>query len=551
MARSRWGAHPGAPSTARRTLLALAMTGAVLGGLLAPAPAAGGTASPIAGTGAEGDWPTWQKDLTGSRYAAGERRILPTTVGSLELAWAFAYPKIPNALGKSQPAIVGGVVYFGTPDSKVHALDAHTGATLWSFDLRTVGDPGAGPDAAAVWDGPSVTGDRVFIGDRRGYLYAFDRETGALRWSTRLDPHPRAKLTSSPIYYKGRVYVGVSSFETGAEPTYDCCTFRGHVDAVDARTGAVIWRYYTMPPAQPVGTWPSGAIRYEPSGGAVWGTPTIDPTTDTLYVGTGQNYTGHAGDFDTVLALATGSGALRWKRQMTDADTWRVLCLRPDIPPGYCPGQADGSALDFDLGAIPNIFTVGGRRLVGIGQKSGIYHVLDALTGEIVWQRQLSEPSPNGGLSGIEWGASYDGSRLYVATWQANPGTLFALDPADGDILWSTPNPADGCTWGGASASPDLCQRAHTPAVTSSPGLVWEGSMDGKLRAYSSATGAVLWQYDTVRDFDGVNGLPGRGSSVSGNGGTVVADGMVFVQSGYYPFYPTDRGWVLLAFRLR
>jgi polyvinyl alcohol dehydrogenase (cytochrome) len=169
----------------------------------------------------------------------------------------------------------------------------------------------------------------------------------------------------------------------------------------------------------------------------------------------------------------------------------------------------------------------------------------------VVWEDQLGHPVPSGGSGGIRWGGSYDGQKLYVATYQAGPGTLFALDPGTGDIIWQTPNPSNGCAWGGASAYPSLCQLALTPAVTSSPGVVYEGSADGKFRVFSADTGQVLWEYDTVRDFAAVNG-PGRGSAMSGNGGAVVANGMVYVQSGYYPFYPSspDKGYVLLAFGL-
>jgi polyvinyl alcohol dehydrogenase (cytochrome) len=80
--------------------------------------------------------------------------------------------------------------------------------------------------------------------------------------------------------------------------------------------------------------------------------------------------------------------------------------------------------------------------------------------------------------------------------------------------------------------------------------VVWEGSNDGKMRAYSSKTGKVLWEYDTIRDFAGVNGLTGHGSAVSAGGGAVVANGMMYVQSGYPPFYPSGHGNVLLAFGL-
>ncbi|WP_158891072.1 PQQ-binding-like beta-propeller repeat protein [Amycolatopsis anabasis] len=491
-----------------------------------------------------GDWPTWQADKSGSRFNAAEHVINPRTAGNLKLKWAFAFPKTGFPL-KSQPAVADGDIFFGGPDGKFYAADAKTGATKWTFDLGSV-DPGRGP--GVVTDGPAVARGKVFFGDMRGYLYAVEQRTGKLVWAKNTEPHRAGMHTSSPIFHDGRIYLGASSGEMlSTDRKYPCCTFRGHVDSIDAETGELVWRYFTVPEPQANGTWPSGATKYEPSGAGVWSSPVIDERTGTLYIGTGQNYSGSAGDFDSLLALDTRTGAVRWKQQVTKSDTWRVLCGFPDAE-GYCPGLKDGHALDYDIGATPTIFRAGGRTLVGVGQKSGVYHVFDARTGEVAWRRQLSEPMPGGGLSGIQWGSSFDGERLYVATYFAKPGTVFALDPATGDIRWQTPNPADGCQWGGAAAHPEICVLAHTPAVTTSPGLLYEGSNDGKMRIYSSRTGEVLWQFDTVRDFPGVNGLTGHGSSISGNGGAVVAHGMLYVQAGYWPTYPSEHGNVLLAF---
>ncbi|MGW6445265.1 outer membrane protein assembly factor BamB family protein [Lentzea sp. NPDC055074] len=515
---------------------------AILTALLVASVALPGSAASAGGA----SWTSWQKDLSGSRHNAAEWKITPRNVGDLKLKWAFAFPKVPVFTAHSQPAIAGGTMYFGGPEGKFYALDAKTGATKWTFELNTVA-PGVG--TAVVRNSPALADGRVYFGDYRGYLYALDQRTGRLLWSTRLDEHPSALITSSPIPFAGRLLVGTSSGDNVGGAEYACCTFRGHLDSIDAATGQVLWRYYTVPEPKAVGTWPSGATRYEPSGGGVWSSPTIDPATRTVFVGTGQNYTGTEGDTDSLVALDVFTGQVRWKRQMTHPDTWRVICVDPTAPPGFCPGMENGTALDWDLGAMPNIFTVNGRTLVGVGQKSGIYHVLDARSGEIVWQRQLSVPRPNDlGLGGILWGGSYDGERLYVATNQAGPGALHALDPATGALLWKTPNPADGCSWGGAAEHPDKCVMANLPAVTTTPGVVYEGSSDGKMRAYASRDGRVLWEYDTVRDFQGVNGITGRGSGLSGAGGAVVVDGMVYVHSGYRPYYPNDKGFVLLAF---
>ncbi|WP_285507156.1 PQQ-binding-like beta-propeller repeat protein [Actinokineospora sp. NBRC 105648] len=487
-----------------------------------------------------GDWPTWTGDKSGSRHNAAEFRITPRTVGKLSLKWAFAYPK--NGFpAKSQPAVVGDAIYFGSPDGKFHALDAKTGTARWSFDL----DPGS-----TSIDGPTVARGRVYFGDTNGVIYALDQRTGRKLWAKDTEPHVAGMHTSSPLYHDGHIYVGASSGENiNPDRNYPCCTFRGHVDSLDADTGELTWRYYTVPEPKNVGTWPSGATRYEPSGAGVWSSPVVDERTGTLYVGTGNLYSGTTGDFDSLLALDARTGAVRWKQQVTKADTWRLLCGFPDSE-GYCPGQKDGTALDYDLGATPTLFQSRGRQFVGIGQKSGVFHAFDARTGAVSWRRQLSTPMPGGGLSGIQWGSSFDGRNVYMATNRGNPGTVFALNPANGDVVWQTPNPANGCTTGGAAKFPTVCGLAHTPAVTTTPGLLYEGSNDGKMRVYDTKDGKVVWEFDTIRDFPGVNGLTGTGSAISGNGGAVVANGMLYVQSGYWPGYPSDHGNVLLAFGL-
>ena len=507
----------------------------------------GGSVSVAEQSTSDGDWATWQKDLVGSRYAAAEHRINAKNVKNLKLKWAFAYPKTESTVVRSAPAVVGDTIYFGGSDGKFYARNARDrrrevgvrpGVRRPGGSGRRVGQPGGR--------------ERQGVLRRRARLLLRARRPH--RRAEVVDPHRLAPVRpSSPARRsstKDECTSACPAARTREGRDYPCCTFRGHLDSLDANTGELKWRYYTVPEPQQVGTWPSGAAKYEPSGAGVWSSPVIDPRTGTLYVGTGQNYTGSGGDFDTLLALDARTGGVRWKNKVTEADTWRVLCNDPD-PKGYCPGLADGTALDYDIGATPNIFRVGDRTLVGVGQKVGVYHVFDARTGEVVWRRQLGVPLPSGGIAGIQWGSSYDGKRLYISTYYADPGTLFAVNPANGDVLWQTPNPADGCTTGGAAQYPELCALAHAPAAASSPGLVWEGSADGKFRAYDSANGRVLWTYDTIRTFTGVNGIEGMGSAIAGpGGGAVIAHGMVYVQSGYAPEYSTEKGHVLLAFGL-
>jgi polyvinyl alcohol dehydrogenase (cytochrome) len=492
-----------------------------------------------------GDWPTWQFDLTGSRHNPSETAITPSSVGSLQLKWVRSFPGTTAA--SSQPAVVDGTVYLGSRDGKFYALEAATGQTRWTFDTGAV----VGPIPNPLRNGPAVSGGLVYFGDNEANLYALDAATGAQRWTRKLDAHPAAKITNSPLVFQGKVYVGVSSDESGsaALDLYQCCTFRGSVVALDASTGAEIWRHYTIPPPQPTGSKPE----FAPSGAAVWGSPTIDPTTGTLYYGTSNPYSGEPQGANAIGALDVHTGTLRWVRQLTPSDTWNVRCLIPP-PGGNCPEPGN----DFDIGTHVNIFTINGRRVVGAGQKSGVYHVLDAATGAIVWQSQLSTPVPNPltpgleSLQGIQWGASYDGQRLYVATNQANPGTLFALNPQTGTKLWHTPNPPLGCLTGGALLEAALCKLAMPNAVSSTPGLVYEGSMDGKLRIFSASTGQILRQLDTAVAFPHtVNGVPGKGGSLNGHG-AVIANGMLFTNSGYLqdPVTAGMSGNVLLAYGL-
>ena len=117
---------------------------------------------------------------------------------------------------------------------------------------------------------------------------------------------------------------------------YACCTARGELVSVNAATGAIVWRHYTLPPAQPVGTWPSGATEYAPSGDSIWSSPVIDPATRTIFVGTGQNYTGTAGETDSVLALNLNNGDVRWQYQ-AQQDTYTSICDEPQYA-DYCTG---------------------------------------------------------------------------------------------------------------------------------------------------------------------------------------------------------------------
>ena len=446
------------------------------------------------------DWSSFLFDASGSRYNAAETVITQANAARLQLKWSFVFPGA-DGIASSQPAVVNGVLY---------------------------------------------------VGARNGLFYALDAASGRLLWATEVEPHRDAIVTSSPTVYGGRVYVGLSSKEVFNPnlPDYPCCQARGGVAALDAATGDLLWKRYTVPPSKRQPPALLGQLRYAPSGGPVWSSPAIDAASRTLVIGSGQNYTGTvpydghssctdpvtSGCSDSVIAYDLDTGAQKWAHQMVAGDSWTSACV---LLPNTTLGNCAVSGPDYDVGASPNIFSLGGRGVVAVGQKNGVFHLLDLATGATIWDQRLATgngPSNQAGENGIQWGSAWDGRRLYVATYNAHPGTLFALDPAAADaqrVVWSTPNPADGCSTGGAAkAAARTCDVSMGQAVSITPGLVFEGSRDGKFRVFNADSGAILFTYDTVQGYTGVNGVAGKGGSI-GHGGVVVSHGMVYVNSGY------------------
>jgi polyvinyl alcohol dehydrogenase (cytochrome) len=160
--------------------------------------------------------------------------------------------------------------------------------------------------------------------------------------------------------------------------------------------------------------------------------------------------------------------------------------------------------------------------------------------GAIVWEYRAGR---GGVLGGIEWGAAVDDEHAYFAVsdiTQPQPGGLHAVRVATGERAWFAPPAPPACSGGRG------CSAAQSAAVTAIPGVVFSGSKDGVLRAFSSANGRILWQYDTNREFQTINGVPGNGASMSGPG-PAIAGGMIYVSSGYGAFGGRP-GNVLLAF---
>src|SRR5581483_21870 len=195
----------------------------------------------------------------------------------------------------------------------------------------------------------SIGGGRAYFSDQTGYAYALDAATGRQFWSVKVEEHPLVRLTGSPALYDGRLYVPTSSYEeSGKGPTYACCTFRGSIVALDASTGAVIWRAYTIT-EQPkrLGKRADGVEAWGPAGGAIWSAPTIDPKRHAIYVGVGNTYAGVATAplATAVAAFDLRDGHLLWAQQVSAPDIF-----------GCRPGEAncgEKPGADFDFGSSP------------------------------------------------------------------------------------------------------------------------------------------------------------------------------------------------------
>ncbi|HXJ94375.1 MAG TPA: PQQ-binding-like beta-propeller repeat protein [Terriglobia bacterium] len=476
-------------------------------------------------------WNGWSTGTANHRFQPAEvARLEKADVPRLKLRWAFGYTGA-SAIN-SQPTLFAGRVFTSTEDGTVYSLDARSGCIYWTFKAPV------GARAAVVID-PAY--GLAFVGDTTGTLWALEAKTGKVVWSKRVDSHVGAKITAAPLLLEGALYVPVSSDEEGraTNPHYACCTFRGSVVALDAKTGNSIWKTYTIPEeARRVGTNPVGVPILGPSGASVWSTPTADLKRHAIYVGTGNSYSDVADpNSDAVIAFDMATGRRLWSRQLTASDRWNCACLIKDIQ--NCPPQAGD---DYDFGSPPMLIsTDAGRDLLVIGQKSGVIHALDPNhRGEIVWQTRIGKGGP---LGGIEWGGATDGKLAYfpVSDWHdSHPeegGGLFALRVATGEKAWYAPPAKPACV-----KLPGCSQAQFTPP-TAIQGVVFVGSQDGHLRAHDTADGKVLWDFDTVRDFDSVDGISAHGGSIGAPGPTI-ANGMVFLDAGYGGLH----GNALLAF---
>src|SRR5579863_3209399 len=475
-------------------------------------------------TGNPAGWNGWSASPGNTRYQSADAAGLTIDgVRRLKLKWAYGFEG--DAVAFSQPTVLGHDVFVGSASGLVQALAMETGCIKWVFQAT-------GPVRSAILAVPLGSGHVLLFGDQVGWFYALDAGTGRQLWKKRPEPHESTRLTGAATAYQGTVYVPVSSFEETRtlDPDYPCCTFRGSIVAYRISDGTQLWKTYTIPQKAKM----TGGNKWGPSGASVWGSPTLDARRGLLYATTGDNFSSPSSTMsDSVFALELATGRIVWFKQTLPGDVWTSGCAQR----GDCPGPDHDYGSSVLLEKLDN-----GRDILLAGQKSGVVYALDPeKKGEILWQVRVGKGGVNGG---VQWGMASDGQKVYAATSDVvrgaastdpldprpaplNPaqgGGLTALRIGTGEKVWYAPPIACG--------SRPNCSPAQAAAVTAIPGVVFSGSLDGHLRAYSAEEGKILWDFDTVREYETVNGVHASGGALNGPGAVVVG-GMLFVNSGY------------------
>ena len=309
-------------------------------------------------------------------------QINDTNIDQLGLAWFLDLPTNQNV--ESTPLFIDGVLYLTLPWSEVQAIDARSGRVLWHYDPQVPGEwninvcCGMDNRGAAAWNG------KIIIGTLDGRLIALDAATGSEVWSIQSTPEGRYSITGAPRVANGKVYIGSAGGE------FDV---RGYIDAYDAETGAFIWRFWTVPgdpalgfedeiQAMAAASWVTPGWWETGPGGTVWDAITYDPQTNLVIFGTGNGSPWDAVDRDSgggdnlflssIVALNADTGAYVWHYQETPWETW-----------DYDTGQ-QLMILDIELRGRQ-------RHVVMQASKNGFYYVLDAATGEFLSAQAYTE----------------------------------------------------------------------------------------------------------------------------------------------------------------
>jgi polyvinyl alcohol dehydrogenase (cytochrome) len=481
-------------------------------------------------------------------------------LGKLDVAWGVAFPDV--TMMRAQPAVVGNMVYLPVAEaSALYAFDVSDPAkpcVRWVYNT-----PGGAPLRTGAAYGVIADGTPVLaFSGLDTTVHVLDARTGRPLWHRTVGTYSYSLTTGTPRVLKDRIIVPVSQFEI--MQAYDnkvaCCTNHGYVLSLDPKTGAQQWRYDTMPDAQPVRDRGDGKPLLGPSGAPIWNSPLIDEKRGLIYFGTGESNSPPAHrNTNALIAIRLKDGTEAWSHQATPDDIFNVGC-GPNPKPEMlnCVKAHETVYRDVDFGASLVLAKLkNGKELVLAGQKSGTLWALEPETGKVVWRRDIGAGTPQGG---IHWGIAYQDDMVLVPIAhigrplpgqppfdpKLQPG-MYGVDANTGEIKWHQPV-APSCEGERAKKAP-RCERVFgfSGAPTVIDGAVIQGSLDGRLFVLDAKTGERLWTYDALRDFDTLNGVPGRGGSFD-SASIVGVNGLVLVGSGYGMFGQAP-GNMLLAFK--
>jgi alcohol dehydrogenase (cytochrome c) len=491
-----------------------------------------------------GQWTTYSGDDSGQRHSP-LTQITPANVGRLAVQWLFQ----SGVTGRFEatPLVRDGIMYVTGPDNHAWALDARTGRQIWQYRRQL-------PDrlnicCGRVNRGFALRGERLYMTTLDAHLVALDAKTGNVVWDVEIDDHARGyTATVAPLIVKDKVIVGIAGAEYGV---------RGFIDAFDAETGKRAWRFWTVPePGQPGGdTWLGDSWRH--GGGSTWVTGAFDPALNLVYWGTGNPAPDSFGDVrlgdnlytDSVVALDADTGKLRWHYQFTphDVHDWDAVQvpilgeLTIDGTPRKVLMTANRNGFFYTLDrtngtllrARPFVHTTwaqeigrDGRPILLPANQIGPEGTVTCpdVAGGTNWMSPSFNPGtglfyvtarevcakyyafPQQFLEGhVYWGGAFE-----AIPGQPGYGALRAIDAVTGLVRWEFkyPKPSFGGTLSTAS------------------GLVFAGEEDGNVMAFDASSGKNLWRLQTgaaLRAAPMSFMLNGRQYVVVLSGATVVA----------------------------
>ena len=332
---------------------------------------------PVAGGAQQSDWPMHGYGAAETRFSPLDR-IDADNVGRLGVAWSWEIPKTGARL-ETTPIVVDGVLYGTAAFSFVFALDAVTGEEIWRWDPAIPHERHGGPPSCCgdVNRGVALHGDKLFVGLLDGRLVAMDRTDGSLVWTVQTTPSGSDySITGAPRVVGNAVVIGNGGAEYGV---------RGYVTAYDTETGDELWRTHTVP-GNPADGFESEAMRVAAEtwtgewwvaggGGTVWDAMAVDPAANLLYIGTGNgapwnrdNRSPGGGDnlyLSAIVALDPDDGSIEWHYQTTPGDDWDYTATQPLM------------LLDLEIGGRE-------RQVIVQAPKNGFFYVVDRLTGELI-----------------------------------------------------------------------------------------------------------------------------------------------------------------------